>query len=167
MEGHETKGLTNKMDSNFPRGRADDSLVSRRQNITLVLGLAPRREPLSHRDKSRGVKLIRHCSRSIYSENIFPLILFLGSRRMNQLFSADGASCDSKKTHNAPIRKTTNWSRQWFIKFKCNGKASHYSVFHLHLLVFIIQIAKGTNPTFSVFKSWNLGGEKGDKALAK
>lgn len=156
--------LASKIDSNFRGESADDSLESRRQNITPVLGLAPRREPLSHRDKSSGVKLIRHCSRSIYSENISPLILCLGSRRMNQLFSADGASCDSKKTHIVPIRKTTNWSRQWFIKFKCNGKASHYSVCHLHLLISTSQIAKGNNPTFSGFKPWNSGG---DKALAK
>lgn len=104
--------LASEIDSNFPRENSNDSLTSRRQNITPVLGLAPRCKPLSHRDKSSGVKLIRHCSRSIYSENISPLILCLGSRRMNQLFSADGASCDSKKTHKAPIRTTTNWSRQ-------------------------------------------------------
>lgn len=104
--------LASEIDSNFPRENSNDSLTSRRQNITPVLGLAPCCKPLSHRDKSSGVKLIRHCSRSIYSENISPLILCLGSRRMNQLFSADGASCDSKKTHKAPIRTTTNWSRQ-------------------------------------------------------
>lgn len=88
------------------------SLMLRRQSVIPVLGLALRRDPLSHPDKSSGAKMIRHCSRSIYSENISPLILCLGSRRMNQLFSADGASCDSKKTHNTPIRKTNNWSRQ-------------------------------------------------------
>lgn len=110
-EGPETH-LYDKFDSNFLRENADDSLMSQRQNITPVLELASCSKPLSHRDKSSAVKLIRHCSRSIYSENIAPSILCLGIRRMNQLFSADSASCNSKKTHNAPIRKTTNWSRQ-------------------------------------------------------
>lgn len=126
------------IDCNFLRGKKKRRLMPRRQNVITVLGLASPHEPLSHRDKSSGVEMIRHRSRSIYSENISPLILCLGSRRMNQRFSADGASCDSKKTHNAPIRTTNNWSGQWF-KFKCNGKASHYSLCHLHLGMFTIQ----------------------------
>lgn len=111
--------------------------------------------------------MIRHCSRSIYSENISPLILCLGSRRMNQRFSADGASCDSEETHNAPISKTNNWSRQWFIKFKCNGKASHYSLCHLHLGMFTVQTpgwgrgwGRGRGITPSVFEWWNSAGKK-------
>lgn len=112
--------------------------------------------------------MIRHC-RSIYSENISPLILCLGSRRVNQRFSADGASCDSKKTHNAPIRKTNNWSRQWFIKFKCNGKASHYCLCRLHLGMFTIQMlgweGGGGGHTFSVFEWWNWAGKKVTKQL--
>lgn len=135
------------------------SLMLRRQSVIPVLGLALRRDPLSHPDKSSGAKMIRHCSRSIYSENISPLILCLGSRRMNQLFSADGASCDSKKTHNAPIRKTNNWSRQWFIEFKCNGKASHYSLCRLHLGMFTIQTPRG-GITPSVYLNCRIQPEK-------
>lgn len=74
----------------------------RRDKTLLVLELASCRKPLSHRDKSSGVKLIRHCSRSVYSENIAPLILCLGIRRMNQLFSADGARAIPRKHTTLP-----------------------------------------------------------------